>query len=302
MPWTIVGTVPREDFPLVDGLCCFDGDTLCVENQRIRVRRCTPALLAAACISAESLGIGLPRAILVGDIGTGEGSKRLYQYLVDSMAFQKDHLVVFHYLQPDVDWHNRVLISIEDQRNRPRLIADAGYMYVAKMSGFAASYDLFTPDIGEMAFLADESAPHPFYTRGFLLHNEHEVPRLIARAYRSHNAARNLLVKGQCDYVASSEGVMATICEPSTPHMEPIGGTGDTLTGIVAALIEAGNDVGTAAQDGAKTNRLMGAIYQPSPASSVAELLSALPQALKAIGALKKNDNVKHPELPSASL
>ncbi|MGC8907133.1 MAG: NAD(P)H-hydrate dehydratase [Desulfomonilaceae bacterium] len=285
MRWSIVGTVPRADFPLVDGICRLDGDALRLEDQSIRIRRGTPALLAAACLSAELLGIDLPRAILVGDIGTGEGSKRLYEYLVKSMAFQDDHLVVFHYLQPDVDWHNRVLMTIEDQPNRPCLIADAGYMYVAKMSGFAGSYDLFTPDIGEMAFLADESAPHPFYTRGFLLHNEAEVPRLIARAYQHHNAAKYLLVKGQCDYVASDEGVIAAICEPSAPHMEPIGGTGDTLTGIVAALIEAGNEVATAAQKAAKTNRLMGAIYQPTPASSVSDLLSALPRALTTTGA-----------------
>jgi ADP-dependent NAD(P)H-hydrate dehydratase / NAD(P)H-hydrate epimerase len=49
---------------------------------------------------------------------------------------------------------------------RPILIADAGFMYAAKMSGQAACYDFFTPDVGELAFLADEMAPHPFYTRG----------------------------------------------------------------------------------------------------------------------------------------
>ena len=82
-------------------------------------------------------------------------------------------------------------------------MADAGYMYVAKMSGYAASYDLFTPDVGELAFLADEKAPHPFYTRGFLLHEEERVPELILRAYHHENAARHLLVKGRCDRVAS---------------------------------------------------------------------------------------------------
>jgi len=45
------------------------------------------------------------------------------------------------------------------------LIADAGFMYAAKMSGQASKYDLFTPDVGELAFLADEEAPHLFYTR-----------------------------------------------------------------------------------------------------------------------------------------
>ena len=54
---------------------------------------------------------------------------------------------------------------------------------LAKMSGFASAYDLFTPDVGEMAFLADEAAPHPSYTRGFLLQEEERVPELIQRAY-----------------------------------------------------------------------------------------------------------------------
>lgn len=81
------------------------------------------------------------------------------------------------------------------------LVADAGFMYVAKMSGYADAYDLFTPDAGELAFLADEKAPHPFYTRGFLLASEDDVPELAARAYRHGNAARFLLVKGKTDHL-----------------------------------------------------------------------------------------------------
>ena len=63
-------------------------------------------------------------------------------------------------------------------------------MYAAKMSGQAASYDLFTPDAGELAFLADETAPHPFYTRGFILHENNKIPDLINRAYSHKNAAK----------------------------------------------------------------------------------------------------------------
>jgi ADP-dependent NAD(P)H-hydrate dehydratase / NAD(P)H-hydrate epimerase len=60
--------------------------------------------------------------------------------------------LVFHYLQPDVNWHNRVLFAVEEMDRRPVLIADAGFMYAAKMSGQSSQYDLFTPDIGELAF------------------------------------------------------------------------------------------------------------------------------------------------------
>lgn len=82
-------------------------------------------------------------------------------------------------------------------RPQPLLIADAGFMYAAKMSGQSEAYDLFTPDAGELAFLADEEAPHPFYTRGFILHEENHVPELIARAYAHKNAAKHLLIKGK---------------------------------------------------------------------------------------------------------
>jgi hypothetical protein len=33
----------------------------------------------------------------------------------------------FHYLQPDVDWHNQVFFAIEAMARRPFLIADAGF-------------------------------------------------------------------------------------------------------------------------------------------------------------------------------
>ena len=65
--------------------------------------------------------------------------------------------------------------------------------------------------------------------------------------------------------------------------MEPIGGTGDTLTGIVAALIAAGKSVPDAALVGARVNRLMGLLANPTPAFSVAQLLPALPKALETV-------------------
>ena len=156
-------------------------------------------------------------------------------------------------------------------------------MYVAKMSGFAASYDLFTPDAGEMAFLADEMAPHPFYTRGFLLQEEERIPELIERAYKHENAARCLLVKGRCDFVATEDGILKEISEPCVENMEPIGGTGDSLTGIVSALIAGGFPIPQAAILAAKTNRIMGALKNPTPAFSIADLLPALPAALEQV-------------------
>jgi ADP-dependent NAD(P)H-hydrate dehydratase / NAD(P)H-hydrate epimerase len=283
MSWLIVGTVPHDDFPLTEATCSFENRALQIGGCTVPVNRGTPALLAAATVAALALGIDPPRALLAGDTGKGRGSEKAYRHLVENMQRLSDTLMVFHYLQPDLDWHNRVLLSLEERGDRPTLVADAGYMYVAKMSGFAPSYDLFTPDMGELAFLADESAPHPFYTRGFLLQEENRAEELIKRAYEHENAARRLLVKGRCDLVASAEGVLERTCEPCVENMEPIGGTGDTLTGIAAALIHTGRPIDRAAALAARTNRLMGLLARVTPASSVADLLPFLPQALSEV-------------------
>ncbi len=283
MSWLIVGTVPYEEFPLVKGLCnLFDGK-MNVGEARFSVARGTPALIGAATLASRVLGIEPPTALLAGDIGSGRGSDQVYGYLVDTLPELSADLMVFHYLQPDVDWHNRILIAMQEIRLRPKLVADAGYMYVAKMSGFAGFYDLFTPDIGELAFLADESAPHPFYTRGFLLQEEDCVEELINRAYKHENAAKRLLVKGKCDLVASKTGIINRICEPCVENMEPIGGTGDTVTGLAAALIQSGRSIEDAATIASRVNREMGVLCNPTPASSVYDLLMELEYAMKRV-------------------
>ncbi len=280
MSWLIVGTLPYQDFPLLDAECSMFSGRLHLGSERVPVARGTAALLATACVAAEVLGIEGPRTLVAGDIGHGDGSRKVYERLVQTIPDRNETMMVFHYLQPDVDWHNRILIRIDERRYRPTLIADAGYMYVAKMSGFASSYDLFTPDAGELAFLADESAPHPFYTRGFLLQDEEGTAELIRRAYEHENAARFLLVKGRCDLVASGEGIIERICDPCVEAMEPIGGTGDSLTGTVAALVAAGGTVVDAAKIASRANRVMGLLAEPTPASPVIELLSYLPEAM----------------------
>ena len=156
-------------------------------------------------------------------------------------------------------------------------------MYAAKMSGLASSYDLFTPDVGELAFLADEKAPHPFYTRGFILHQNNKIPDLISRAYIHENAAKNLLVKGSTDYIANKDGVMFSVNSPVAEAMEAMGGTGDTLTGIVTALIGTGMEIPKAAKIAAKINRLAGYYADPTPATQVYEIIKHIPVALEKV-------------------
>ncbi|MCK5783105.1 MAG: hypothetical protein KAH06_01550 [Desulfobacterales bacterium] len=177
--------------------------------------------------------------------------------------------LMFHYIQPDVDWHNRVLFSVDGMAVRPVLIADAGFMYAAKMSGQAQAYDLFTPDIGELAFLSDASAPHPFYTRGFIFHHKTRVSEMIKQAYADKNAARYLLVKGEKDVLANASGIIESISEPMIPSMAAIGGTGDILTGMVTAFTGMGKDVRTACLYSSKISRLAGVMARPDPGTQI---------------------------------
>jgi hypothetical protein len=279
----VVGTVPSEDFPLVTGTVTLVNDSILIDGKKTAVNRGTPALLAAACMTNEALGEPLPFAYLVGDIGLGDGSRRLYEYLNEHLSQTDFTAIAFHYVQPDVGWHDRILSTIKALPYQPLLIADAGYMYAAKMSGKSATYDLFTPDIGELAFLADESAPHPFYTRGFILHEENHVPDLITRAYAHSNAARYTLIKGAHDHLANSQGILATIDNPSEEALEAIGGTGDTLTGIVAALIASGRDIGKAAVIAARVNRWAGHYARPTPGTQVMDIIRHIPRSLEEI-------------------
>jgi hypothetical protein len=281
--FAVVGTVPEEDFPLVSGKLELRENRIHVCERQFPVNRGTPALIAASIKVGELLGLSSPWGYLVGDIGLGRGSRKLYEQLVQQSDRFPCQVITFHYLQPDVDWHNRVLFAVDEISPRPVLIADAGFMYAAKMSGQSEAYELFTPDPGELAFLADEEAPHPFYTRGFILHDENRIPDLITRAYDHSNAAHYLLVKGGRDHIASKQGIHAVIDQPAEEALEAIGGTGDTLTGIVTALIASGRDILQASILAAKINRLAGYYANPTPASQVRDMIAHIPKAVEEI-------------------
>lgn len=255
-----------------------------------------------------------PYVLLAGDTGDGSGSRALYAWLVDQLGclalcpldthaatpaashtfcasgssqkkasasvsdstlLEAPRGITFHYLFPDVDWHNRVLLAVEALPRPPLLVADAGFMYVAKMSGYADSYDLFTPDAGEMAFLADEDAPHPFYTRGFLLATEDDIPALIARAHSHGNCARHLIVKGATDHVVCGQQIISSVDAPALAAMEAIGGTGDIVTGTVTGLLAMGQPLPEACQQAVRLCRLLAQLAEPTPATQVGELLQA---------------------------
>lgn len=279
----VIGTVPDQQFPLTHGPVRLNGCYLIINDLKLPINRGTPALLAAAVKASEWINGPEIYAFLVGDIGKGDGSRQLYRFLTEHLSEFDFQVLTFHYLQPDADWHNKVLFAVEKMARRPVLIADAGFMYAAKMSGQAPCYDFFTPDVGELAFLADEIAPHPFYTRGFILHQNDSVPDLIKRAYQHRNAAKYLLVKGEVDYIADENRIIETVDNPSFDAMEAIGGTGDTLTGLLTVLCGAGFKPAEAAVLAARVNRWSGCYADPGPATQVAELIGKIPLALSNI-------------------
>ncbi len=293
----VVGTIPDKNFPLVAGEVVVQNDELKVQGHSFGINRGTPALIAAVCKTLDFLKNPLPFAYLVGDTGLGDGSRRLYKFLADHIRTAQFTTMAFHYLQPDVDWCNRIMFAIEEIASRPVLIADAGSMYMAKMSGNAPLFDLFTPDAGELAFLADEDAPHPFYTRGFILHEENLAPDLIKRAYTHENASRYILVKGERDYIADKDGIIAVVDSPNEPALEPIGGTGDALTGIVSALIESGMETSKAAVIAARVNILAGNYTMPTPATQISDIIENIPRALDfVLNSAERFDTVKNIE------
>ena len=156
-------------------------------------------------------------------------------------------------------------------------------MYVAKMSGSAPRYDLFAPDLGELAYLADEQAPHPFYTRGFIVHMADRAEELIERAYRTGGAARVMCVKGERDYICAEGEVLEVVEEPLVPELEPIGGTGDAITGMIAALVASGRPPAQAAALAARANRLAGKLARPTPATQIGQIIACLPAALERV-------------------
>jgi hypothetical protein len=286
----LIGTIPLKDLPVLSGEIIKNDHNVTIGKDSFPIHRGFQAMITAAAMVCSEMGLPPPVGFTVGDVGLGDGSRKLYSYLKDNLLDIPAKILTFHYLMPDVFWHDQLLWTIEKRSKKPILIADAGYMYVAKMSGFAPSYDLFTPDIGELAFLADEKAPHPFYTRGFILQEEHNVIPLIKRAYEGKNAARILLVKGITDYICINGEIVGEIDKPNVESLEPIGGTGDTLTGIVSALIHGGYPIEEASILGAKINRLAGQLAQPTPATQVSEIIKYIPSALRIV--LKENEKM----------
>ncbi|MCW5212958.1 sugar kinase [Desulfobulbus sp. TB] len=276
----LVGAVPIEDPTLLLGPVSYNEKGITVDGRELAINRGNEAMMTSACITCREYGVEAPLGMVAGDIGKRQGSEALYNHLIDHLPEMGVKLMTLHYVMPDLKLNKKVLATIDTMEEKPRMIADAGSMYVAKAGGDSHYYDVFTPDLGEVAFLADDKADHPSFTRGFIFNMEEDVPELIRRAYQGKNATKTMFVKGAVDYVCQDGKIVDTIKEPSIETMEPIGGTGDLITGMISGLMYAGVDPLQACRIAGRANRAAGELAQPTPATQVQEILRCLPRAL----------------------
>ena len=283
MKLLLAGTIPRDTIDLITGEARVSSGKLFIGDSEISLIRGTAAMIGAACAVASYLGDTLPQCVIGGDIGKRTGSRNVYRHLIKHLPKMKATVLGLHYIIPDIALHNQVRTSIQKMKHKPTLIADAGFMYVAKASGYASYYDLFLPDLGELAFLADDKAMHPAYTRGFLTRLEDDPAQLIERAVSTGNAARYLCVKGRIDHICADGKILEAIGSPMIDALEPIGGTGDTITGMVAGLVSHGYAIPEACRIACSANRIAGQMAAVTPATQIDKIVSLIPAALKVL-------------------
>jgi hypothetical protein len=271
----IAGTVPIRDFPLTIGRVAAEGEDLVVDGRRIPCAQGSGAMISAALAAVDYLKLEAPQVVVAGDIGQGKGSREIYEYLIQKVNDISPQVMVLHYCLPVMGLMRRLCESVQRCPHRVVMIADAGSMYAAKAAGLAPHFDVFTPDPSEMAFLADPDATHPAYIARHLF--DADVGRtleLVAAAYEHKNAARLLLVKGATDCVVDGGDIVASVDEPNVPALEAVGGTGDTITGLVSAFVYAGLAPHEAAIIAARSNRMAGKFAQATPATRVRQIIS----------------------------
>ncbi len=274
----IAGTIPNKDIPLTLGQVKLEEGFLVADGQCFSRIQGTGAMINAALATINHLKLEPPQVLVVGDIGDGKGSRELYSYLIDNIDELSPDVFVMHYCLPIMALMKQLCKAIENSKKRPFMIADAGAMYAAKGAGLASEFDIMTPDPSEIAFLADPKATHPAYIAEHLFKcDSSKIPEQIAAAFENGSAAKLLLVKGKTDYIASDGSILKTVKEPDVSTLEAIGGTGDTITGLVSAFVYAGLKPQEAAIVAAKTNRMAGKFAQPTPATKVGQIIDQFP-------------------------
>lgn len=283
MTLLVVATYPVAGGSTLFGPATLAADgTLLVGGAPVPHAQGTAAMLGAACAALRHLGCEEPWALIAGDIGRGDGTRAAYAALPDALERLEPSVVAFHYLQPVMALMREAVAAVERLVPDAMLVADAGGMYAAKAAGLAPRFELMTPDVGEVGFLADPEVTHPAYVSHYLFGTDGFDPVELARlAHERGGAARSLIVKGEVDHIVRDGEVVASIAEPVVPALEAIGGTGDTLTGLASAFLTAGFPTQDAAVCAARANREAGRVMGATPAMRAGDLVAALPEVLR---------------------
>ena len=277
----ICGTIPQADAGLVMGEARFNGSKLHVGNTEIPCTQGTAALVSAACIVASHCRINAPQVIFAGDTGSGQGSRLLYDYLMKNLPQLSPDILLLHYILPVMGLMKQVCAAADKCVKKPVMMADASSMYAAKAAGLAAQFDIFTPDLSEMEFLADPDAIHPAYISRHLFRAEiAQVDNLIHTAYQQKSMAKTVILKGAVDHVVQEGKIKFTLSDPDLPALEAIGGTGDTISGMIGAFVDAGFSHLDAAVLALKANREAGQYAQATPATKISQIIAAMPKVL----------------------
>lgn len=278
----LAGTIPKDDARIIEGAAAITNGKLNVGGQYLDISAGTSAMVAAATITSSYLDIEKPYCVFAGDLGKGDGSTNLYSYLCNELFLTAPDVVTLHYMMPKIYEMVDFGFALEENKHKPLLVADAGGMYGAKISGIGHIFDLFTPDKGEMAFLADPDAAHPMFVNENLYDFPDErIPEMVQKGSQNGSLPDNLLIKGSVDYVVQNGNITKTVDRPNLPAMEAVGGTGDTLTGIASTLIQSGETIENACYRAAIINRMAGEYCKIMPDTRIPKLINKIPQALK---------------------
>lgn len=277
----ICGTIPQADAGLLLGEARFDGSKLHIDSKEVPCTQGTAALASAACVIATHCRISAPHAVFAGDTGSGKGSRLIYDYLIKNLPKIGADVVLLHYILPVMGLMKQVCAAAEKSAKKPVMMADASSMYAAKAAGLASQFDIFTPDLSEMEFLADADAIHPAYISHHLFRADiAHVDGLVKAAFRQKSMAKTVVIKGAVDHVVEKGKITFTLNEPDLPQLEAIGGTGDTISGMIGAFIDAGYTHSKAAVAALKANREAGQYAQATPATKISQIIAAMPRVL----------------------
>jgi ADP-dependent NAD(P)H-hydrate dehydratase / NAD(P)H-hydrate epimerase len=279
----VVATYPASGGRVLEGPVALESDgMLTIDGKHIPASQGTSAMLGAACQVCDYLGVEPPVALVAGDIGRGDGTRAVFARLAEVCERTAPTVVAFHYMQPIMALMRHAVAELAECASDTTLMADAGGMYAAKAAGLAPRFELMTPDVGEVGFLADPDVTHPAYVSHYLFGtNGFDPVELARKAADTGGSSSVLLIKGVRDHIARDGDIVEVVEAPCVPELEAIGGTGDTITGLAAAFLGAGFPTVEAAVCASRSNRAAGAAMGARPDHRASDLVAELPRVFE---------------------